>query len=152
LKIASQVYYSFNCGSGPSVVQSESVYNDGDWHTVSFSRKSAMGKLVIDNVEKIEGSSKGNTNTINVQAPFYIGGLNDKMANASKSNLGVRKFGKTTIKNNQICLVSLSFFIPSIFNNIPFLGLEFNSSRAKKSLNSKGAIFWRQASAKSDSS
>lgn len=85
------MYYSFNCGSGPSLVQSEGVYNDGDWHTLAFSRKSATGKLVIDDLEKVEGSSKGNTNTINVQAPFYIGGLNDRMANASKSNLGVRK-------------------------------------------------------------
>jgi len=72
-----------------------------------------MGKLVIDNVEKIEGSSKGNTNTINVQAPFYIGGLNDKMANASKSNLGVRKLGKPLSKTVQsvFSLILLGYLI-----------------------------------------
>jgi len=87
-----QVFYSFDCGSGPSLMQSTGVYNDGNWHTISFSRKSAVGKLVIDNNEKVEGNSKGNTNTINVAAPFYVGGIGDKIANTTKNNLGVRLF------------------------------------------------------------
>ncbi|XP_065337904.1 laminin subunit alpha [Cloeon dipterum] len=83
-----KVYYSFNTGSGTLIIQSTGSYRDGVWHTATFSRKASTGKLIIDNADKVEGTSKGTTNSINVVPPYYVGGVGSKNIDAQKNNLG----------------------------------------------------------------
>ncbi|CAG0878724.1 unnamed protein product [Darwinula stevensoni] len=82
-----QVYYAFNCGSGAAVLSSERSYSDGKWHEVSFNREENRGILMIDDQTVAEGESQGNTKSINVNPPYFLGGLSQEAQNDSKKNL-----------------------------------------------------------------
>ncbi|XP_046389625.1 laminin subunit alpha [Ischnura elegans] len=81
------LFYSFNCGSGPALITSEESYNDGQWHSVTFSRLHTQGKLSVDHAEVGEGSSKGNTKALNVLPPFFVGGISEAAGLEAKGNL-----------------------------------------------------------------
>lgn len=70
-----KVFHSFNCGSGSANISSERRYDDNEWHTVHFSRFHNKGKLVVDSEDEVHGESAGNTRTMQVQAPFFVGGV-----------------------------------------------------------------------------
>ncbi|XP_058457360.1 laminin subunit alpha [Malaya genurostris] len=70
-----KVFHSFNCGSGSANISSERRYDDNEWHTVQFSRYHNKGKLVVDSEDEVHGESAGNTRTMQVQAPFFVGGV-----------------------------------------------------------------------------
>jgi hypothetical protein len=84
------VHYGFNCGSGALLIVSEKTYNDGQWHSVVFSRMHTNGKLIIDNEDIGEGSSKGATKSINILSPYYVGGISPNISNEAKFNIKVR--------------------------------------------------------------
>lgn len=69
------MFHSFNCGSGSANISSERRYDDNEWHTVHFSRFHNKGKLVVDSEDEVHGESAGNTRTMQVQAPFFVGGV-----------------------------------------------------------------------------
>ncbi|RUS82429.1 hypothetical protein EGW08_009817 [Elysia chlorotica] len=68
--------FTFNCGSGPGIMRSPKAYNDGQWHTTKFSRIGQNGILEVDGVRVENGKSQGSTQSLNVRAPYYVGGLN----------------------------------------------------------------------------
>jgi laminin alpha 3/5 len=84
-----QVYYGFNCGSGPSLIVSERTYNDGQWHSVTFSRQHTNGILSIDSEIVGQGSSKGSTKSINILSPYYVGGISQNISSDAKVNIKV---------------------------------------------------------------
>lgn len=86
------MYYGFNCGSGSSLIMSEKTYNDGQWHSVVFSRIHTNGKLIIDGENAGEGSSKGATKSINIVSPYYIGGISPNISSDAKFNIKVSSF------------------------------------------------------------
>lgn len=87
-----QVHYGFNCGSGATLIVSEKANNDGQWHSVVFSRVHTSGKLIIDGENAGEGSSKGMTKSINIVSPYYIGGISPNVSNDAKFNIKVSSF------------------------------------------------------------
>lgn len=64
-------------------------YNDDQWHTVMFNRDRQNGTLVVDDVVVAEGSSPGNTQTINVDQPYYLGGISLEVLNNARHNFKV---------------------------------------------------------------
>jgi len=84
-----QVHYGFNCGSGSSLIMSERQYNDGQWHSVVFSRKHTDGNLTIDSESVGHDSSKGSKRNMNVFSPFYVGGISPNISNDAKVNIKV---------------------------------------------------------------
>lgn len=84
-----QLIHSFNCGTGDSNVTSTSNYNDGKWHTVIFRREHIKGFLTVDGEEIGEAESLGQSKSINVDPPFYIGGVSNTIAEDVKRNVKV---------------------------------------------------------------
>ncbi|KAK9499521.1 hypothetical protein O3M35_002544 [Rhynocoris fuscipes] len=72
------IHYGFDCGSGEAHIESDRVVNDNQWHKIGFKRQAENGQLIIDDYVTAEGSSRGNTKTLNVTPPFYVGGLDPK--------------------------------------------------------------------------
>lgn len=54
-----------------------------------FNRDRQNGTLVVDDVVVAEGSSPGNTQTINVDAPYYVGGISPEVLNNARHNFKV---------------------------------------------------------------
>ncbi|KAF5306067.1 hypothetical protein FQA39_LY09045 [Lamprigera yunnana] len=69
------IMYSFNGGSGPAVLRSDNVYNDGNWHHVNISRAGSEGRLIVDDQVVIEGRTPKNTVNIQLYPPYYVGGI-----------------------------------------------------------------------------
>ncbi|KAK7503357.1 hypothetical protein BaRGS_00005278, partial [Batillaria attramentaria] len=77
-----QINYRFNCGTGPANISSEKTYNDGQWHKVVFIRVRRLGKLTIDGDMVGRGESSGPTRAINVNPPYFVGGIAEEVAEA----------------------------------------------------------------------
>ncbi len=77
----------FNCGTGPAVIKDPTRTDNGQWHTVEIIREAKRGSLVVDEVIVAEGESAGHTESINVDAPYYIGGLPEEVATMAKKAL-----------------------------------------------------------------
>lgn len=54
-----------------------------------FNRDRQNGTLVVDDVVVAEGSSPGNTQTINVDQPNYLGGISPEVLNNARHNFKV---------------------------------------------------------------
>jgi len=78
-----RLVYSFDCGSGPSYLETDFTVSDGKWHSVEFSRVDKHGKLVFDSIEvKVPDHSQysgGSTTNLEVRPNIYLGGLDDSM-------------------------------------------------------------------------
>ncbi|XP_034231739.1 laminin subunit alpha isoform X3 [Thrips palmi] len=81
-----KVHYSFNCGSGSALLVSKEAYDDNQWHSVIFSRKEMNGSLTIDQVLVASGASAGNTKTLNVEPPYYLGSLAEPLLLKEKNH------------------------------------------------------------------
>ena len=66
---------------------STSRYDDGDWHRLVFSRDKTNGQLIIDDDQPIIGSSQGESKTLNVVSPLYVGGVSSDIGEKVKANL-----------------------------------------------------------------
>ncbi|XP_069771812.1 laminin subunit alpha-3-like [Narcine bancroftii] len=55
-------------------IRSRARHNDGQWHTVVFSRENNKGKLVIDGLRTRQGNVTSGP-LLNVESPFYLGGI-----------------------------------------------------------------------------
>jgi hypothetical protein len=55
-----------------------------------FNRDRQNGTLVVDDLVVAEGSSPGNTQTINVDQPHYVGGISPEVLNNARHNFKVR--------------------------------------------------------------
>ena len=103
-----QLHFSFNCGTGPAFLVSPETYNDNQWHSVMFNRDRQNGTLVVDDVVVAEGSSPGNTQTINVDQPNYLGGISPEVLNNARHNFKVLSplIKKLGVKN-YFCFVQI---------------------------------------------
>ncbi|XP_034947491.1 laminin subunit alpha [Chelonus insularis] len=70
-----RIHYTFNCGTGPGLLKSEIKINDNQWHTVVFKRVGNFGELIVDEHPIVQGYSPGESEVINVNPPFYVGGI-----------------------------------------------------------------------------
>ncbi|KAK2708492.1 hypothetical protein QYM36_014189 [Artemia franciscana] len=82
-----KIHYSFNCGSGAGHLASPLDYADGDWHMVTFSREAQNGTLIVDGDLVAEGMSRGNTRSINIDPPFFVGGISPEAVDFAKGNM-----------------------------------------------------------------
>jgi len=69
------LYYIFQAGSGPAILETANKLNDGQWHTVETSREKKEGKLTIDSTDIYTGTSMGGASSVNNVASIYIGGV-----------------------------------------------------------------------------
>lgn len=60
--------------------------NDNQWHVVTFTRDGKYGQLIVDE-EKVEGYSEGNSTTIDVNPPFFVGGVLPQMSGTAHINI-----------------------------------------------------------------
>uniref|UniRef100_A0A4W3GYD5 Laminin, alpha 3 n=1 Tax=Callorhinchus milii TaxID=7868 RepID=A0A4W3GYD5_CALMI len=67
-------FFSFVVDGIKLKIKSKAKYNDGQWHTVVFSREGNTGKLVIDGL-RTRQSSITTSSSLEVESPFYLGGL-----------------------------------------------------------------------------
>ncbi|XP_023237076.1 laminin subunit alpha-like [Centruroides sculpturatus] len=81
-----KIHYTYNCGSGGTVISTTKAYNDDLWHRADFSRSGKEGILIVDE-EEITGESPGQTSSMNVKPPLYVGGLSEATARIAKNNL-----------------------------------------------------------------
>lgn len=81
------VKYDFNCGSGIARISSVRRYDDGQWHKVSFVRDERRGNLIVDGADNQTATAEGNSRSLNVLGPFYVGGLPVDVAVAAADNL-----------------------------------------------------------------
>lgn len=84
-----QVHHDFNCGSGKAVMTSELQYNDGEWHSIKFTRTANKGKLMVDESDTIEGESTGNARTMQLVSPYYVGGYTAEALEDVAVNIGL---------------------------------------------------------------
>ncbi|KAK7100839.1 laminin subunit alpha-like isoform X2 [Littorina saxatilis] len=83
-----QLHFGFNCGSGAAKIVSSATYNDDTWHEVSFGRQQRSGTLMVDGDLIGRAKSLGSTRSINVNAPYFVGGLSELAKNKSLGNVG----------------------------------------------------------------
>jgi len=70
-----KVHYKFDCGTGPALLVSEKKINDNERHNVIFKRNGSYGELIVDEDKPVSGYSLGPANKINVNPPFFVGGV-----------------------------------------------------------------------------
>ena len=56
---------------------------------MEFSRERKDGRLRVDTIDDNEASTTGSSQSINVPAPYFVGGLTKEMAEAGAKNLEV---------------------------------------------------------------
>ena len=57
-----------------------------------FSRDNRDGKLEVDDVEEGTGTTSGAATSINIQQPFYVGGIPPAITEEASTNLQVTYF------------------------------------------------------------
>lgn len=81
-----KINYAYNCGSGGTLISTAKSYNNDMWHKAVFSRIGKDGILIVDE-EEVTGESQGQTSSMNVKSPLYVGGLSEATARIAKNNL-----------------------------------------------------------------
>ncbi|XP_031783644.1 laminin subunit alpha [Nasonia vitripennis] len=85
------IHYTYDCGSGPAVIISDKKINDQQWHTIIFKRDGVNGELIVDDDAPIFGRAEGTSDSLIVQPPFYIGGVDPAISSNVFETLGVNK-------------------------------------------------------------
>ncbi|XP_078071724.1 laminin subunit alpha-3 [Mustelus asterias] len=67
-------FFSFAVDGKQLKIKSKAKHNDGQWHTVVFSRENNRGKLIIDGL-RTRQDSMASSPLLKVESPFYLGGL-----------------------------------------------------------------------------
>ncbi|XP_014485447.1 PREDICTED: laminin subunit alpha isoform X2 [Dinoponera quadriceps] len=86
-----KVHYKFDCGSGMISLMNEKKINDDQWHFVIFTKNGKYGQLIVDEEAIVEGYSQGNSTIIDVNSPFFIGGVLPQMSSTAHINIGLNK-------------------------------------------------------------
>lgn len=66
---------------------SEKQINDSEWHNVIFKRDGSYGELIVDDDEPESGYSLGPASKINVNPPFFVGGVLPEIHNIVYENI-----------------------------------------------------------------
>jgi hypothetical protein len=69
--------FSYNLGSGPAVIISDKSISLNVWHSITLSRTGPHGTMVINNEPPVTGSSQGTDDSLELENPFYLGGVPD---------------------------------------------------------------------------
>lgn len=77
-------------------------YNNNAWHTVRIARQQAMGSLVIDGSDSVEGTSGGNTRVMTLQPPYSFGGVENKKNMNRNTGIDVLDEYRGCIRNIQV--------------------------------------------------
>lgn len=94
------MHFAFNCGSGAALIVGNERYDDGQWHNVVIAKENTSGNLTIDGVLAAEGSSVGTAKTLNVFAPYYVGGIDPVQLENARTNLkGLNQSFEGCIRN-----------------------------------------------------
>jgi len=108
-----KLIYSFNCGSGPSYLETDFTVNDGKWHSVEFSRVDKHGKLLFDSIEvKVPDHSQysgGSTTNLEVRPNIYLGGLDETMRNDETIKRDLQINNRDSIPGFVGCLRNLKY-------------------------------------------
>lgn len=92
-KLFFKIHYKFDCGSGPALLVSDKMINNNQWHIVIFKRQGNYGELIVDEEEPVAGYSLGHTTTINVNPPFFVGGILPEISSIAYTNIvGISDF------------------------------------------------------------
>ncbi|XP_078397304.1 laminin subunit alpha-3 isoform X1 [Cetorhinus maximus] len=67
-------FFSFAVDGKQLKIKSKAKHNDGQWHTVVFSRENNKGKLIIDGL-RTRQDSMASSPLLKVESPFYLGGV-----------------------------------------------------------------------------
>ncbi|XP_029032401.2 laminin subunit alpha [Osmia bicornis bicornis] len=86
-----RLHYTFDCGSGPALLISGKKINDNEWHIVIFKRQGNYGELIVDENNAVTGYSQGTTDIMNVNPPFYVGGVIPDISSKVQSMIGLDK-------------------------------------------------------------
>ena len=108
-----KLVYSFNCGSGPSYLETDFMVTDGNWHSVEFSRVDKHGKLLFDSIEvKVPDHAQysgGSTTKLEVKPHIYLGGLDDTMSQDENIKRELQLNGRGGIPGFVGCLRNLKY-------------------------------------------
>ncbi|EGI60824.1 PREDICTED: laminin subunit alpha [Acromyrmex echinatior] len=89
--LGGKVHYKFDCGSGPALLVSDKMINNNQWHIIIFKRDGNYGQLIVDDEEAVTAYSLGHTTAINVNPPFFVGGVLPEISNIAYTNIGLNK-------------------------------------------------------------
>ncbi|XP_050725715.1 laminin subunit alpha-like isoform X5 [Eriocheir sinensis] len=81
-----KLVFSFNPGMGAAIMRTEDFFNDGVWHNVVLERKGNEGTLYIDGFLKANGTSRGDSVYIDLQVPYYYGGVAAEVVELVRGN------------------------------------------------------------------
>ncbi|CAG9860176.1 unnamed protein product [Phyllotreta striolata] len=81
------VMFSFRGDGETLAIKSAGTYSDGEWHMVEFTKEHGQGKLVMDQEDIQYGSLGPGPLMLDLQPPFYVGGLNPELYQSVQQNL-----------------------------------------------------------------
>ncbi|XP_051171945.1 laminin subunit alpha [Leptopilina boulardi] len=85
-----RVNFKFDCGSGPALITNPVKINDNQWHTVQFKREQNYGELIVEDT-RATGTAIGGEGEIDVNPPFYLGGVIPEKSSRIFKTLGMNK-------------------------------------------------------------
>ncbi|XP_064094479.1 laminin subunit alpha-like isoform X2 [Macrobrachium nipponense] len=81
-----KLVFSFNPGTGAALMRGIQPVNDGQWHTVVVERRGDYGVLYVDGYLVSNGTSKGESKFIDLESPYYYGGVNQEVTELVRQN------------------------------------------------------------------
>lgn len=77
--------FTFKGDQNPVVITSKNTYNDDAWHMIEVNRDQSFSKLAVDQNDISDSSQK--VNVLEINLPFYVGGLSPDSYNQVQANL-----------------------------------------------------------------
>uniref|UniRef100_A0A0P4VVW3 Laminin subunit alpha n=1 Tax=Scylla olivacea TaxID=85551 RepID=A0A0P4VVW3_SCYOL len=81
-----KLVFSFNPGMGAAIMRTEQSFNDGVWHNAVMERRGEDGILYVDGFQQARSSSSGESNFIDLEVPYYYGGLDPQVVQQVSAN------------------------------------------------------------------
>lgn len=63
------------------------MINNNQWHIIIFKRDGNYGQLIVDDEEAVTGYSLGHTIAININPPFFVGGVLPEISSIAYTNI-----------------------------------------------------------------
>lgn len=71
------VEFWYNLGSGPATISSREPVELDEWHTIEVYRSGSSGRLIVDDMLPVSGTSEGSLTGLQLGGPLFIGGVSD---------------------------------------------------------------------------
>lgn len=84
------LFYSFDLGSGTTVIKADKNITLREWHTIIIQRNRKEGTMLVDETGSYSSTSRGKKDGLDVNAPLYVGGVaeNVELPESAGSNIG----------------------------------------------------------------